>query len=59
MKKRILFELSEEMHTDIKILAARFHISMTLLIHRAIIEYIKKETKYDSKSNLQKMSEKI
>jgi predicted transcriptional regulator len=53
MKKKIIFELSQEMHTDIKVLAARHNVSMTLLIHRALIEYIKRETKYD-KGNMSK-----
>jgi hypothetical protein len=41
-RKTITFELSEDQHKTIKIAAANKGISMSLLMHRAIIDYLKK-----------------
>jgi len=49
VKKRyqMAFDVSQEMHQQIKILAARRNISMNLWMARAINDRILKETKYD------------
>ena len=48
-KKRtqIAFDVSIEVRTQIKILAAKRNISMNLWLMRAIADRIKKETQYD------------
>jgi predicted HicB family RNase H-like nuclease len=46
-EKQINFFISCALHQQIKILAARHNISMTLLICRAIEQFIKRETQYD------------
>jgi predicted HicB family RNase H-like nuclease len=50
-KKRyqMAFDVSKEMHTEVKVLAAIRNISVSLWIARAINDRIAKETKYDEK----------
>ena len=50
-KKRVqmAFNISQEEHTQVKILAAIRNISMNLWISRAITERIAKETKHEEK----------
>lgn len=45
--KRLIVEVPEEYHTDVKIRAAAKNISMRAWVSRAIIEQIKKEQQYD------------
>jgi predicted HicB family RNase H-like nuclease len=45
---QMAFDVSPEIHQQIKILAARRNISMNLWMARAIHERILKETKYDN-----------
>ena len=51
-KKRtqMAFDISPEMHQQVKVLAAMRNISMNLWIARAINDRIAKENKYDDKS---------
>lgn len=46
-RKQLAFDISPEIHQQVKILAARRNISMNLWMNRAVIERIAKETKYD------------
>lgn len=48
-KKRyqIAFDVSKDLHTEVKILAAKRNISMNLWIARAIQERILKDKKYE------------
>lgn len=50
-KKRIVFDVKQELHQTIKILAARRNISMSLWLSRAIADRIDKETKHDIKND--------
>jgi predicted HicB family RNase H-like nuclease len=42
-RKKVIFELPLELHTEVKVAAAKRNISMSLWIHRAILDKIKKE----------------
>jgi len=44
-RKQIAFDISEELHKQIKISAATRNISMNLWMHRAIIERLKKDNR--------------
>ena len=46
-RKQMAFDVSLELHQQVKILAARRNISINLWMARAIQERIAKETKYD------------
>ena len=46
-RKQLAFDISPEIHQQVKILAARRNISMNLWMMRAVMERIAKETKYD------------
>jgi len=46
-RKQMAFDVSPELHQQVKILAARRNISINLWMARAIQERIAKETKYD------------
>ena len=48
-RKQICFEVQPEVHTEVKIAAAKRNISMNLWLHRLIMEALAKERKYDSK----------
>ena len=50
LKKRIIFEVSEEFHRDIKVAAAYNGMSMNCWIHRALYERLKKESDQFSKT---------
>jgi predicted HicB family RNase H-like nuclease len=45
--KKVIFEIDVKLHCDIKAAAAKKNISMSYLINKILIEYIKNETKYD------------
>jgi hypothetical protein len=45
-RAQLAFDVNEELHTEIKILAARRNISMNMWLNRAIQERIKKEHQY-------------
>ena len=47
-RKRIVFDVHPELHTQVKVLAARRNISMNLWLMRAIADRIKKETREES-----------
>lgn len=46
---QMAFNVSKEVHTQVKILAALRNISISLWMARAINDRIAKETKYDEK----------
>jgi len=48
-RKQMAFDVSAEMHQQVKILAAIRNISVSLWIARAIADRIAKEVKYDDK----------
>lgn len=48
-RKQITFDVSNEMHQDIKILATLRNVSMTLWMVRAISDRIAKENLYNEK----------
>lgn len=52
IKKRyqMAFDVSQEMHTQVKVLAALRNISISLWIQRAIIREINRQEKNDDKS---------
>lgn len=50
-RKQITFDVTNEMHQQVKILAIVRNISMTLWIARAITDRIAKETKHEDKQN--------
>lgn len=56
-KKRyqMAFDVTKEMHTKVKILAATRNISISCWITRAINDRIVKENRYDEKSNMPTM----
>lgn len=58
-KKRtqINFDIQQEIHTQIKILAAIRNISMNCWLMRAIQDRIAKETKYDQNNNMSPMQD--
>lgn len=41
----IILRVHQDTHTEIKVAAAMRNISMSLLIHRAIAQYLRKELK--------------
>lgn len=45
-KKKIIFEVPEELHKQIKVAAARRNISMSLWITRELVRKLKKEETY-------------
>jgi len=49
-RKQIIFDVSEDIHKQIKIFAAMRNITMNRWMQKAINERIAKETKYDEKS---------
>jgi len=50
-RKQMAFDVSPELHQQVKILAARRNISINLWMARAIQERIAKETKYDKEED--------
>lgn len=50
-RKQIIFDVSEDIHKQIKIFAAMRNITMNRWMQKAINERIAKETKYDEKSD--------
>ena len=44
-RKKIIFDIPLELHTQIKVHAAMKRMSMSLWIHRALLDRIKKESK--------------
>jgi hypothetical protein len=42
-KKRIVLEVRQELHKEVKVASAIRNISISLLIHRAIYQYLRKE----------------
>lgn len=50
-RRQMAFDVSQEMHQQVKILAARRNISMSLWMARAIHDRIVKETKYDKEES--------
>jgi predicted HicB family RNase H-like nuclease len=44
-RKFMGFEINPELHQQIKVLAAQRNIPMSLWIHRALVEKIKKDTR--------------
>jgi predicted HicB family RNase H-like nuclease len=48
-RKQMAFDVSPEIHQQIKVLAAMRNISINLWMARAISDRITKETKYDNK----------
>lgn len=48
-KKRIIFEVPEEFHRDIKVAAAFNNMSMNCWIHRALYERLKREAEQFNK----------
>ncbi len=46
-RKQMAFDISQEMHQQVKVLAAIRNISMNLWVARAIADRIAKETKYE------------
>lgn len=46
-RKQIIFDVSQEVHTLIKVFSAKRNISMNNWMQRAINERIQKEIKYD------------
>ena len=55
-QKQLAFKVNKDLHRDIKILAARFNISMNLWLMRAISDKIKKDTQYDNPSSIKEGS---
>lgn len=49
--KRLIVDINEEEHAEIKSRAAKRHIPMRVWVHRALIEAIKKEQIYDNTNN--------
>ena len=47
IRKQLAFDISPEMHQQVKIFAARRGISINNWMQRAVVERIQKETKYD------------
>lgn len=45
--KRLLIEIDEELHQDLKFLAIKKNISLKLLVTRVLTELIIKESKYE------------
>lgn len=54
-RKQMAFDITPEMHQQVKVLAAIRNISVSLWIMRAIRDRIAKETKYDKESNGKQM----
>ncbi len=50
-RKQMAFDISPEMHQQVKILAATRNISINLWMARAIQDRIAKENRYDEKPN--------
>jgi predicted HicB family RNase H-like nuclease len=48
-RTNIILRVNKELHKDIKIAAAIRNISMSLLIHRAIYQYLRIDQKNESK----------
>lgn len=48
-RKQIIFDVTPEMHTQIKVLSAMRNISMNLFMVRAIADKIAKENEYNKK----------
>lgn len=48
-RKQMAFDVTQEMHHQVKMLAAIRNISVSLWIARAIADRIAKEVKYDDK----------
>lgn len=46
-RKKINLDISAALHRDIKVASARRNVSMSKWINRALIEYLKKETRYE------------
>jgi len=46
-RKQIAFDVTEEMHQQVKVLAAIKNISMNLFIQRALIREINRQTRND------------
>jgi len=46
-RKQIAFDVTEEMHHQVKVLAAIKNISMNLFIQRALIREINRQTRND------------
>lgn len=46
-KAKIIFEVDRELHTQIKVLAARRNISMNRYIHRILERYIQEDMKHE------------
>jgi predicted HicB family RNase H-like nuclease len=47
-RKQMIFDINPELHMQIKIMAARRNVSLSLWVTRAIHEQLKKETRYDA-----------
>lgn len=47
-RKKIIFDVSADLHQQIKILAARRNMSMSLWLHRAIHAQLREDTKHDA-----------
>lgn len=48
-QSRFIFDMAKDLHTEVKVIAARRNISMSLWVTRAIYEALKKEKQFDSK----------
>lgn len=44
-RKKIIFQVHQDLHKEIKTVAAMCNISMSLLIHKALYQYLRKEMK--------------
>lgn len=51
-RKQIIFDVSEDIHREIKVFSAMRNITMNRWMQKAINERLAKETKYDEKGNL-------
>jgi predicted HicB family RNase H-like nuclease len=47
-RKQMIFDINPELHMQVKIMAARRNVSLSLWVTRAIYEQLKKETRYDA-----------
>jgi len=49
---RFMFQLNEELHRELKIAAALRNMSMSLILHKAIYQYLRRGDKDESKLDI-------
>ncbi len=54
-RKQMIFDISEDIHTQVKVFAAMRNITMNRWMQKAITDRLEKEMQYNEQSNMSKM----